>query len=143
MTCGEFRERVFDALEGSGFGGEAVGTHAQACARCGELWRAIRENERVLSRARVPSAPPDLWPRIAGALADRRALLRRERRAALVAAAAVLLLLIGLIFMPGKPSAPPGLELVVEDAGPDAEVALRALVPLYDDVASDGRSGPR
>jgi hypothetical protein len=131
MTCQEFRDRVFDFLEGKpvpGFGG-----HRDACPACAELVRGIEHNERVLAAARAPVAAPDVWPEIARAIARARPVrFARLRLAGFAAAAAGLLLAAAVLF-----SGPPprrGPEIVIRKAGPEAHRALGALVPRYEDV---------
>jgi len=134
MNCGEFRDRVFDYLEGSLRDGEAFRAHAGACASCAEALRGIEENEKLLLAARAPAAPADLWPRIAAAVSRGRTVPFRRPRLAWFAAAAAAALLVAALFFSAGPAPAPGLELVVHEAAPEAGRTLRALVPRYEDV---------
>ncbi len=134
MTCAEFRDRVFDYLDGSLREAGAFRAHLGACPACAGTLRGIEENERLLLAARTPAAPADLWPRIAAALSQGRAVpFRRPRLAWLGAAAAAALLVAALLFS-AAPAHRPALDLVVQEAAPEARRALGALVPRYEDV---------
>lgn len=132
MNCETFTDRVFDYLRGADR--EAFEAHRAGCAACASRLAGIRENDRVLSAARVPMAPPDLWPRIAQAISEARPLpLRRLRIASFLAAAAALLLVVTLVTTSRSPK-PPRLNLIVQEVGPDSPRAFRSMVPRYDDV---------
>jgi len=135
MNCETFTDRVFDYLRGSLREGRAeFEAHRAGCPTCADRLRGVRENDRVLSAARVPMAPPDLWPRIALAIAEARPIpFRRLRIASFLAAAAALLLVFTLYSTGGAPRAPL-LNLVVQEVGPDTPRAFRSMVPRYDDV---------
>ena len=124
MTCEEFRDRVFDFLEGSLADRGAFDAHRAACARCADVLGGIRENEKILRASRVPSAPADLWSRIATAVA-RPAPARRFNFAPWAAAAAALL--IGLVALAGRPA--PRLKVEFRDA---KDPGLAAFVPRYE-----------
>lgn len=138
MNCETFRDQAFDYLQG------AQGTlpergdfeaHRASCAGCAAALAGIRENERVLSAARVPLAPPDLWPRIAAAIGESRPIPFRLLRAASMAAAAAALLLVALLLSSSaSPRKTPKIDLVVQDVGPESHRAFRTLVPRYEDV---------
>jgi len=134
MNCQTFSDRVFDFLQGSLREDRAAfDGHRGSCSSCAARLEGIRENERILSSARVPTAPPDLWPRIASAVAQGRPIpFRSLRIASLLAAAAALLLAITLVAT-SRPARPPQLNLVVQEVGPDQRT-FRSLVPKYDDV---------
>jgi anti-sigma factor RsiW len=130
-----FSDRLFDFLRGSlqedrsGFD-----AHRRSCPACGARLEGIRENERILASARVPTAPAELWPRIAAAVAQSRPIpLRALRIASLLSAAAALLLAVTLV-LTSRPSRGLPLELVVQEVGPESQRAFRSLVPKYDDV---------
>jgi hypothetical protein len=125
MTCEEFRDRVFDFLEGSLADRAAFDAHRAACARCADVLGGIRENEKILRASRVPSAPADLWSRIATAVA-RPAPARRFLLAPWAAAAA---LLIGLAALIGGAGRPPSLKVTFVDA---TDPGLAAFVPRFD-----------
>ncbi len=135
MTCDAFTDRVFDYLQGSLREGRAAfEVHRGACPACAARLDGIRENDRILSVARVPLAPPDLWPRIALAIAEARPIpFRRLRIASFLAAAAALLLVVTLVATSRTPKAP-RLNLIVQEVGPDSPRAFRSMVPRYDDV---------
>ena len=125
MNCEGFRDRVFDFLDGSLADRGSFDAHRAACAGCADVLRGIRENERVLRAARVPSAPPELWARIATAVA-RPAPVRRFPLAPWAAAAAVL---IGFVALLARPEPAPSLKVEFRDA---ADPGLAAFVPRYD-----------
>lgn len=125
MTCETFRDRVFDFLDGTLDDRGGFDVHRAACAACADLLRGIRENERILRAARVPSAPPELWARIATAVA-RPAPVRRFAYAPWAAAAALLL---GLGALWARPAPAPPLKVEFRDA---ADPGLAAFVPRYD-----------
>lgn len=129
MNCEAFRDRVFDFLDGSLADRGAFDAHRAACGRCADILRGIGETERVLRAARVPAAPPELWGRIAAAVARP---APRFRPAPWIAAAAALLL--AVFAVPSRP-APRALPIRIVDASPEAARALRAFVPRYDDGA--------
>jgi anti-sigma factor RsiW len=135
MNCDAFTDRVFDYLQGSLRGERAeFEAHRAACPACAARLDGIRENDRILSAARVPLAPADLWPRIALAIAEARPIpFRRLRIASFLAAAAALLLVVTLVSTSREPRAP-RLNLIVQDVGPDSPRAFRSMVPRYDDV---------
>jgi hypothetical protein len=135
MICETFRERAFDYLQGGLRGDADFEAHRASCASCAGTLAGIRENERVLRAARVPTAPPELWPRIAAAIGrDRVAPFRALRVASIVAAAAALLLAFSLVATLRHARRTPTLDLVVQDVGPESQRAFRPLVPRYDDV---------
>ena len=68
MNCETFRERAFDYLQGSLQSDAGFEAHRASCASCAAALEGIRHNERILSASRVPTAPPDLWPRIAASI---------------------------------------------------------------------------
>ena len=126
MTCEEFRDRVFDFLEGGLSDREAFDAHRAACPRCADVLRGIQENEKILRASRVPAAPADLWSRIAEAVA-RPAPVRRFRLGPWAAAAALLLL--GLAAVIGRPAPRPTLKIEFRDA---KDPGLAAFVPRYE-----------
>jgi len=126
MTCEEFRDRVFDFLEGGLADRAAFDAHRAACARCADVLSGIRENEKILRAARVPSAPADLWSRIATAVA-RPAPVRRFRLGPWAAAAVLLLGLAGLV---ARPAPRPTLEVKFVEAREAG--GLAAFVPRYE-----------
>jgi hypothetical protein len=131
MTCSEFRDLAFDYLDGSLRDRAGFEDHFAACASCAGMLRGFEENERLLSLARVPAAPAELWPRIAAALsAGRPVAFRRPWWAALAAAAAAVLVVFSLFFAAAPAPSGGTLDVVVVDAGP----ALKPLVPRYEDV---------
>lgn len=135
MTCETFRDRAFDFLQGTLQDGGEFEAHRLSCPACTATLDGIRENERILSSARVPTAPPDLWPRIAAAIGRERPVAFRGRRwAAALAAAAAILLGISLLATVGGSRPKPTLNLVVQEVGPESQRTFKALVPRYDDV---------
>ncbi len=135
MTCETFCDRLFDFLGGRLREGRAeFDAHRASCADCAARLEGIRENERILSAARVPTAPADLWPRIAAAVAQARPVPFRLLRAASAVAAAAALFLAAVLVASGRPAPAPGLHLVVQEIGPESQRAFRSLVPRYDDV---------
>lgn len=135
MNCEAFTDRLFDFLQGRlREDRSAFDAHRASCPDCGARLEGIRENERILGAARVPTAPEDLWPRIAAAVAQgRRAPFRGLRIASFLAAAAALLLAVSLV-VTSRPSPAPPLNLIVQDVGPESGRTFRSLVPRYDDV---------
>jgi hypothetical protein len=135
MTCETFRDLAFDFLQGTLRDGAEFEAHRISCSACAATLDGIRENERILSASRVPTAPPDLWPRIAAAVGrDRTVSFRRRRWAVGLAAAAALLLGISVVASMNPPRPKPRLNLVVQEVGPEAQRTFKALVPRYDDV---------
>ena len=133
MTCGEFRDRVFDYLDGTLGDPREVEGHRASCPSCTELLRGIQANERVLSAARAPVAPADLWASIASRISKGRAApFRRTRVAAGLAAAAALLLSLALATSGGKVK--PRFDVVIREVDPEAGRAMSTLVPRYEDV---------
>jgi|SRR5579862_1728235 len=135
MTCQTFSDRLFDFLQGRLREDRAdFDAHRGSCPACAARLGGIRENERLLRSARVPTAPADLWPRIAAAVAQGRPLpFRGLRMASFLAAAAALLLTVTLVIT-SRPSRSPQLNLIVQDVAPESQRAFRTLVPKYDDV---------
>jgi hypothetical protein len=132
MNCEQFRDRVFDFLDGSLGDRAGFEAHAAGCAACAETVRGIEANERAIAAARVPLAPPDLWGSIATRIsAGRERPFRRTRIAAGLAAAAALLLSLAL-FLSAAPR--PRLDVVIREAAPETGRALGSLVPRYEDV---------
>jgi hypothetical protein len=135
MTCETFRERAFDYLQGTLRGDAAFEAHRASCAACAGTLAGIQDNERILRAARVPLAPPELWPRIAAAIGPGRVEpFRALRVASVLAAAAALLLAFTLVASIRSSHRSPKLDLVVQDVGPESQRAFRSLVPRYDDV---------
>lgn len=135
MNCETFRDRAFDFLQGTLRERPEFAAHRASCPACAAALDGIRENERILAAARVPTAPADLWPRIAAAIGrDREIPFRRLRIASFVAAAAALLLAVTLIVSIGSPKKAPALNLVVQEVGPESQRTFKALVPRYEDV---------
>ncbi|HEX7897011.1 MAG TPA: hypothetical protein VF950_04590 [Planctomycetota bacterium] len=126
MSCESFRDRVFDFLEGSLADRAGFDAHRAACPRCADVLRGIRENEKILRAARVPSAPADLWARIATAVA-RPAPVRRFPLGPWAAAA---VLLLGLVALVARPAARPALEVTFVEAREAG--GLAAFVPRYE-----------
>ena len=135
MTCETFRDLAFDFLQGTLRDGAEFDAHRLSCPACASALDGIRENERILSAARVPTAPPDLWPRIAAAIGrERPAAFRGRRWAVAIAAAAALLLGISLLASIGGSRPKPTLNLVVQEVGPESQRTFKARVPRYEDV---------
>ncbi len=135
MNCETFRDQAFDFLQGTLPADDGFEAHRASCPACAAALAGIRENERILSAARVPLAPPDLWPRIAAAIGERRPLpFRLIRAASAIAAAAALLLVALLLASSGAPKHAPKYDLVIQEVGPDSQRAFRTLVPRYEDV---------
>jgi anti-sigma factor RsiW len=135
MTCETFSDRLFDFLRGRLREGRAdFDAHRASCAACAARLEGIRENERILSVARVPTAPADLWPRIAAAVAQARPVPFRLLRAASAVAAAAVFLLAAALVATSRPAPAPRLNLIVQEVGPESQRTFRSLVPRYDDV---------
>lgn len=135
MNCETFRDRIFDLLQGSLREREAFDAHRDACAGCRGLLQDFSRQERLLGAARVPMAPPELWPRIAVSIGQVRvAPFRRLRIASFVAAAAALLLVALLGAGARTPAKTPRFELVIQDVSPESRRAFSAFVPRYDDL---------
>ena len=135
MNCETFRERAFDYLQGILRGDAAFEAHRASCADCAGRLAGIRENERILAAVKAPTAPPDLWPRIAAAVGrDRVAPFRGLKVASIVAAAAALLLAFSLAASLRTARKATTLDVVVQDVGPESQRTFRSLVPRYDDV---------
>jgi len=135
MTCETFRDRAFDFLQGTLRDSEGFEAHRASCASCVGALEGIRRNDRVLSAARVPTAPPDLWPRIAAAIGQDRAIpFRRLRIAVFLAAAAALLLAFTLVATIRTPKRTPTINLVIQEVGPESQRTFKALVPRYEDI---------
>jgi hypothetical protein len=135
MNCETFRDRAFDFLQGTLREGAEFEAHRASCPACAGRLEGIRENERILSAARVPLAPADLWPRIAAAIGQDRVIpFRGLRIAAVLATAAALLLAFTLFASIGTSKRTPRLNLVVQEVGPESQRAFRSLVPRYEDV---------
>ncbi len=135
MTCETFRERAFDYLLGTLRGDADFEAHRASCAACAGTLAGIQDNERILRAARVPTAPPELWPRIAAAIGREPAVpFRRLRVASVLAAAAALLLAFTLVATVRSARRAPKLDLVVQEVGAESQRAFRSLVPRYDDV---------
>ena len=135
MNCETFRDCAFDFLQGSLRDASAFEAHRASCAACAGALDGIRRNDRVLSAARVPTAPADLWPRIAAAIGqDRVVPFRRLRIVTVVAAAAALLLAVTLIATVRTPRKTPTINLVIQEVGPESQRTFKALLPRYDDV---------
>jgi hypothetical protein len=135
MTCDEFRDRAFDFLQGTLRDAAAFEVHRTSCADCAGRLAGIRDNERILSAARVPTAPAELWPRIAAAIGrDRVRPFRGLRVASLLAAAAALLLAFTVTATIRNSRRAPKLDLVIVDVGAESQRTFRSLVPRYDDV---------
>ncbi len=124
MNCEDFRDRVFDFLEGGLADREAFDAHRAACAGCADILRGIQLNERILRGAGVPSAPPELWSRVAAAIA------RPTRRFRLGPWAAAAVLLVGVLVFALRPA--PSLKIRFMDVTPEAARALGAFVPRYE-----------
>ncbi|MBI3856228.1 MAG: hypothetical protein HY293_11115 [Planctomycetes bacterium] len=135
MNCETFRDRAFDFLQGTLGSAAEFEAHRASCPACGAALEGIRHNERVLSAARAPTAPADLWPRIAAEIGrDRVVSFRSLRAAAGLAAAAAVLLGVTLFATMGPSRKTPRINLVVQEVGPESQRAFRALVPRYEDV---------
>jgi hypothetical protein len=135
MNCETFRDRAFDFLQGSLRDEAAFEAHRRSCAACADALDGIRRNDRILSRARIPTAPADLWPRIAGAIGQDRVIpFRGLRVATVVAAAAAVLLVVTLVATVRTPRKTPTLDLVVQEVGPESQRTFKALVPRYEDI---------
>jgi hypothetical protein len=135
MNCETFRDRAFDFLQGSLGDSAAFEAHRASCAACAGALDGIRRNDRLLSAARVPTAPPDLWPRIAAAIGQDRAVpFRSLRVASLLAAAAALLLAFTLVATLRTPRKAPTINLVIQEVGPESHRTFKALVPRYEDI---------
>jgi anti-sigma factor RsiW len=135
MTCETFRDLAFDFLQGTLRDRAEFEAHRISCPACAAALEGIRENDRLLSAARIPTAPADLWPRIAAAIGRDRAVPFRGRRWAVAfAAAAVLLLAVSVVASIGAPRPKPRLNLVIQEVGPESQRTFKALVPRYEDV---------
>ena len=137
MNCEAFRDLLFDFLDGSLRDRAPFEAHRASCPACAEILRGIGHNEQVLSAARVPRAPADLWAGIAARISGVRAVpFRRTKIAAGFAAAAALLLSVTLLFSGGPPKTRLGNRVVIREAAAAEGRTLGALVPRYEDVDS-------
>lgn len=136
MNCETFRDRAFDFLQGTLQDRAAFEAHRASCPACAAALDGIQENDRILAAvSRVPTAPADLWPRIAAAIGRDQVLpFRRLRIASFIVAAAALLLAFILVATIGSRRKPPTLNLVVQEVGPESHRTFKALVPRYEDV---------
>lgn len=135
MNCETFRDRAFDFLQGTLRETPEFEAHRASCAACAGALDGIRRNDRILSAARVPTAPADLWPRIASAIGQDRAIpFRTLRVASLLAAAAALLLAFTLFATIRTSRKTPTIDLVVQEVGPESHRTFKALVPRYEDI---------
>lgn len=143
LDCTEFRERIFDDLAPESEA--AFRRHAAGCAACAEALESVREQEEMLRRARVPSAPEDLWARIEASVPAVRP--RAFRLGPLAAAAAVLIAAVALLLAP-FPSEP---ALEVREVEVDKTVSpamLGGLIPGFEEPDISSRvagalMGPR
>lgn len=135
MNCETFRDQALDFLQGTLQGNNPdFDAHRRSCSACAGALRGIEMNEQVIRAARVPTAPADLWPRIAAALGEDRVVpFRKPWKSALTAAAAALVVAIGLFAVAPVRKAPT-LNLIVHEVGPESQRTFRALVPRYEDV---------
>jgi hypothetical protein len=135
MNCETFRDRAFGFLRGTMREDcAAFESHRASCPTCADALRGIQWNDRILSAARVPTAPAELWPRIAAAIAGEPVVpFWRARIAAFLATAAAVLVVCAL-FATGSPATAPRLNLVIQEVGPDSQRTFRALMPRYEDV---------
>jgi len=134
MNCETFRDSTLDWLEGSLADAAGFRAHRAACPACAGLVEGFEENERLLRGAPVPAAPPELWSRIAAAVAKPAPSFakasegwRARPRWVPFAAAAAALLAVAALFASARP-ARTELPLTIVDAGP----ALGAFVPRYE-----------
>jgi ferric-dicitrate binding protein FerR (iron transport regulator) len=122
MNCETFRDGVFDFLEGAA--SPAFDAHRASCARCADILRGVRRTEALLRGARVPSAPPEIWERVAKAVAR-----PPRRRWGPLAAAAALFLLGAAVLYGGRRAPAPSLKVEFRVA---TDPALAAFVPRYE-----------
>ena len=141
MNCTTFQELAFDYLSDdlSADQTESVRAHTIACSSCAATLRSIEENERILTRARVPAAPDRIWDGIQKAILPMS--LRapaRPRRFGWVAAAAAILVLVGALLV-SLPQSTAGPELEVVDVRGRASETLGGLIPGYEEPGSGTR----
>ena len=89
-------------------------------------------------RARVPSAPDTLWPRIEASL-WRRSVPARPRSFGWIAAAAAVLVLVGALVVT-LPQSTAGPELEVVDVRGQASETLGGLIPGFEEPQSGTRT---
>ena len=139
MDCTRFGELAFDYLENrlSSLETGDLQAHMGACGKCVATMRAIEENERILTDARVPSAPDTLWPRIQAALPPALPVRRRSRAGGLVAAAAIVLVFFGVVV--GLQPATQELDLEVVEVKGEVSQSLSGLIPGFEEPSGGAR----
>ncbi|MHC4607175.1 MAG: anti-sigma factor family protein [Planctomycetota bacterium] len=133
MDCSGAHERMLDHVAGRLPGDRAgeLEEHVHGCPACAEILRGIEANERVLFRAKAPSAPDTIWPRIEAAVERRRTPAAPRKLGWLVAAAAVLLVAAAVVL--SLPDAPAGPELEIVEVRGEASGVLGGLIPGFEE----------
>lgn len=141
MDCATFRELAFDYLARDLPRGHAdvFEAHFVSCASCAATLRAVEAHEELLSRAGVPAAPDDIWPRIEAVVSTSRPAVRPQRAGMgwLAAAAALLLIVCGVLA--SIPQSTVGPELEVVEVRGEASETLSGFIPGYEEPGAGAR----
>lgn len=127
MRCEEFRTRIWDR-------DDEIRTHAAACSSCGGLAKSLKAEAELLSKAKMPRAPADLWARIENRIRTTALPPHPSPFRWLAAAAALIAAVLGLFLFVGAPSrkSEPKLDLRIVES----PQSLPGVVPSYEDLGS-------
>jgi hypothetical protein len=125
MRCEDFRTRIWDR------DGETR-THAAACSSCAALAKSLDVEIELLSKARVPQAPAELWARIEARVPTAAIAVHPWPFRWLAAAVALVAAALGLFLFAGTPNrrSVPRLDLRIVES----PQSLPGVVPSYDDL---------
>lgn len=124
MRCEEFRARAWDRDEESR-------AHTAACSSCATLARSLDSEAALLSKAKVPAAPADLWERIEIRIRRTAIPVRPSPFRWLAAAAALIAAVLGIFLFAGAPKrqSEPKLNLRIVES----PQSFSGVVPSYEE----------
>ena len=128
MNCEQFQKEIFDSQT------KESKAHVETCSACFELLDQMKWEANLLSSARIPEPPLDLWDQIQGRI-ERTTIIPRFRIVSWVGIAAALLLGIMGYLVNQKPATIKNenpLHLNIVEVSPETSRSLVGFVPGYD-----------
>jgi len=128
MNCEQFQESIFDSHT------TESKAHLEVCSPCAALLTQVKDEAHLLSTAKTPEPPADLWDQIQNQI-ERKTTIPRFRVVSWISIAAALLVgVMGYLVgqNPTKVHTDKPLQLNVVEVSPEKSRSLVGFVPGYD-----------